>query len=405
MFYFQHLLQQGLGGIDRTGMIPAIVGISYAILLVSFLAGLYQAAMRGGDLQALAVSAIKYVAVAIVLANWSSVFQEVNGSFDQIAEFIGKASGAGDMFLSWMDQLRAQFSDTGFSTLLPAVSGTMAAITTALLCLAAYLIYAAMVVIFAFFYVLYGCLLYVTGPLVLAWLPSAGVGQLGKSYALNLMVWNAWGVLYATFGSLITAIEFNRVEQVLNGGFLGGFFQGGADSAVLGLVSVFYALALGLIPFLARHLITGEVGSSAYALVRAGAAAAGAMRSAAVGFSAGAGESSGLGGSPGLGPVGAASAGLSTAASLSSGLPPPQPSLAESIRSGVRSAMGDGTPPPAPHTPGDSYEGLSPGAVAPSAAPVPRASRSPAGSRPAGVTQTIAFHAGRLAASATRGSG
>ena len=92
--------------------------------------------------------------------------------------------------------------------------------------LLAYIIYAMMVVIFAFFYVLYGCVLYVLGPLVLALLPMAGVGQLAKSYATNLMIWNAWGILYATFGSLITAIQFNRVDEVMNQGFLQGFFRG-----------------------------------------------------------------------------------------------------------------------------------------------------------------------------------
>jgi len=296
MFYFEQLLRQGLEGIGHTGVLPAVIGIGYAILLVSFLVGIYQAALGGGDLQALAASAMKYLLVALILANWSWLFGELNRSFNQIAEFIAGASGAGDMFLSWMDQLRDQFRDTGFTALLPAISGTMAAVTTALLCLAAYLIYAAMVMVFAFFYVLYGCLLYVTGPLVLALLPIAGVGQMAKGYAINLMVWNAWGILYATFGSLITAIEFNRVEQVMNHGFLTGMFAGATDSVVLGLVSVFYALALGLIPFMAKRLIEGEVGLSAYALLRAGSSLAGAVRSAAAGFEVGLGASSGMGG-------------------------------------------------------------------------------------------------------------
>jgi len=234
---------------------------------------------------------------------------------------------------------------------------------------------------------------------VLAWLPMAGVGQLSKSYAVNLMVWNAWGVLYATFGSLITAIEFNRVQQVLDGGFLAGFFQGTADSTVLGLVSIFYALALGLIPFIARRLITGDVGSSAYALVRAGASAAGAFRSGLAGFEAGAHESSGLGGSFGQGAAGSAAAGLSPSAGMSSCLPPPQPSLAESIRDGVRSAMGEAAP-PVPR--GD--EAQTRGATALSVAEPARVPHSQDRFRPQGVGQAMAFHVGRLAASASRGS-
>src|SRR5260370_35163069 len=98
-----------------------------------------------------------------------------------------------------------------------------------------------MVVVFAFFYVLYGCVLYVLGPVVLALLPMPGVGQLAKSYATNVMIWNAWGILYATFGSLITAIQFNRVDTAINQGFLKGFFRGISDSTTFGLAGTSYA--------------------------------------------------------------------------------------------------------------------------------------------------------------------
>jgi hypothetical protein len=69
--------------------------MAFAILLIGFLIGLYQAAVRGGDLQALAVTAIKYLVVAIIVAKWSTVFPDVNGSFNRIANFIGNRSGAG----------------------------------------------------------------------------------------------------------------------------------------------------------------------------------------------------------------------------------------------------------------------------------------------------------------------
>jgi hypothetical protein len=93
MFYFQQLLQQGLNGIDRTAMVPTVVGIGYTILLIGFLIGLYQAAMRGGDVQSLAITGIKYLVIAIILANWSTVFREVNDSFNQVAQFIDNSSG------------------------------------------------------------------------------------------------------------------------------------------------------------------------------------------------------------------------------------------------------------------------------------------------------------------------
>ena len=405
MFYFQQLLQQGLNGIDRTAMIPTVVGIAYAILLVGFLIGLYQAAMRGGDVQSLVFSGIKYLIIAIVLANWSTVFREVNDSFNQVAQFIDKSSGAGDMFLSWFDQLKQQFSQNGASAILPAISATFAAIATALMLLIAYLVYAMMVAVFAFFYVLYGCVLYVLGPLVLALFPMGGVGQLAKSYATNLMIWNAWGILYAIFGSLITAIHFNLVNDVMNRGFLDGLFTGPSSNTILGIVSIVYALAMGLIPFIAKKLISGDVGSTAYSIVRGGAMAVGAAIAGVSGFAAGAGAGSATS------TAGSAGAGTSTSAAASAGasssVPPPQPSVAQTIRSGIMSAV-QGTAPAAPSSSGEGATQQAAAASASTSSDSGRSSRrsqSSSAFRPVGVTQTVAFHAGRFVGSALSGNG
>ena len=404
MFYFQQLLQQGLGGIDATAMISTIIRVAYSILLVGFLIGVYQAAMRGGDLQALVVAAVKYLVVAVILANWNTAFHEVNDSFNQVAQFINSSSGAGDMFLSWFDQLRQQFAANGAASILPAINATFASILTAFIVLAAYVIYAIAVVVFAFFYVLYGCLLYVFGPLILALLPILGPGQLAKSYAVNLMVWNSWGILYATFGSLITALQFNRVEQVISEGFLGGFFQGTSDSLILGLISIVYSLALLLIPFIAKRLISGDVGSSAYSLVRAGAAGIGAVTAGISGFAAGVASS---GETALTSAAGVASSGTASASAVtSSSAPPPQPGLAETIRSGIMSAVG-GIAPASPSSSADSDDqsgdSIASGAGAPAGSgrremPVPAF-------RPTSVTQTFAFHTGKLAGAMASGNG
>ena len=74
MFYFQQLLNTALAGIDGTVIVPTVTSFAFAILLIGFLIGLYQAAFRGGDLQALAVTAVKYLVVAMIVANWASVF-------------------------------------------------------------------------------------------------------------------------------------------------------------------------------------------------------------------------------------------------------------------------------------------------------------------------------------------
>jgi hypothetical protein len=337
VFYFQQLLNTALAGIDGTAIISTVTNFAFAILLIGFLIGLYQAAFRGGDLQALAGTAVKYLVVAMILSNWATVFRGVNGSFNTVANFIGSSSGAGDMFQSWMGQLQQQFANNPSLTLTDIITGDAAATITVVLLVVAYLLYALAMIVFCFFYTLFGAVLYVVGPLVLALIPMSGVGQLGKTYAINVMIWNAWGILYAVFGSLITAIQVNQVNNILGNGFL-GFLKGAGDSVILGLVSIFYALAIALIPFIAKRIISGDVGSTTFALVRAGAVATGAALAGVSGFAAGA--------SPALAGATVSGGGSSsTSTVLASSAAPPTPSMRDFIRSGVASAMNSNTSP------------------------------------------------------------
>jgi hypothetical protein len=384
VFYFQQLLNTALAGIDGTAIIPTVTNFAFAILLIGFLIGLYQAAFRGGDLQALGGTAVKYLVVAMIVSNWATVFRGVNGSFNTVANFIGSSSGAGDMFQSWMGQLQQQFANNPSLTLTDIITGDAAATITVVLLVVAYLLYALAMIVFCFFYTLFGAVLYVVGPLVLALIPISGVGQLGKVYAVNVMIWNAWGILYAVFGALITAIQVNQVNNILGNGFL-GFLKGTGDSVMLGLVSIFYALAIALIPLITKRIISGDVGSTAFALVKAGSVAAGAALAGVSGFAAGVGPSF----------AGAsASGGVSTSTStlLASSSAPPTPSMPDFIRSGVASAMNSNSSPVIPTATGrNESSGNRDVAAAASGSP----SRHGASYRPHSVTQVVSFNVGR----------
>jgi hypothetical protein len=382
VFYFEQLLNSALAGIDGTAIISTVTNFAFAILLIGFLLGLYQAAFRGGDLQALAGTAVKYLVVAMIVSNWATVFRGVNGSFNTMANFIGSSSGAGDMFQSWMGQLQQQFANNPSLTLTDIITGDAAATITVVLLVVAYLLYALAMIVFCFFNTLFGAVLYVVGPLVLALIPISGVGQLGKVYAVNVMIWNAWGILYAVFGALITAIQVNQVNNILGNGFL-GFLKGTGDSVMLGLVSIFYALAIALIPFIAKRIISGDVGSTAFALVRAGGVAAGAALAGVSGFVAGA--------SPAFARA-TSSGGVSTSTVLASSSAPPTPSMSDFIRSGVASAMKSNSSPVMPTATGHN-ESSSNRDVAAAVSGSP--SRHGSSYRPHSVTQVVSFNVGR----------
>jgi len=386
VFYFQQLLNTALGGIDATNVIPAVSNMAFAILLIGFVIGLYQAVLRGGDLQALAVTAIKYLVVAMIVANWSTVFRDVNGSFNTVASFIGNSSSAGDMFINWMTQLQQQAQTNPNLTFWDMITGDAAGAITVGMLLVAYVIYALAIIVFCFFYTLFGSVLYVLGPLVLALIPVSGIGQLGKTYAINVMIWNAWGILYAVFGALITAIHFNQVSDVLGNGFL-GFLRGVPDSVILGLVSIAYALAVALVPLIARRVISGDVGSTAFTFVRAGAMAVGAALAGASGFAAG---TSGAGAGSGTSSAGATVGSKSGSGAMASSSPPPVPTMSEFLRSGVASAVNSNASPP---TPSPSSNGGRNGSRA--AAVAADAGGSELSYRPRGVVQVISFNAGK----------
>jgi hypothetical protein len=417
VFYFETLLNQGLAGIDRTAIIATVTGIAYAILLIGFLLGLYRAAMRGGDLQSLGVTAIKYIVVAIIVANWSTVFRGVNSGSTQVAHAIYSSSSAGDVFTTWLDQLQQQFDKDGATSFLHLIANNGSAFITVVLVFVAYLLYVLAIVVFGFFYTLFGCVLYVLGPLVVALLPMPGVGPLAKNFATNIFIWNSWGILYATFAALISAIQANRVNDVFT--FM-GFFTGSIDAIALGLISIFYALALLIIPFIAKKIVSGDVGSAAYDMVRTAAIAVGAAVSAGAGAAAGAGSGAGTGagagagGSTGTGSATAAGGSTATSATTSSSNPPPQPSVAQTIRSGVSSAI-NGESPRTPSPDSGSGGSGSKSSSGNGNGGRKNGSGNGAGSggssqrggttfRPVGVTQQLAYQVGKMAGTALRNS-
>ena len=108
----------------------------------------------------------------------------------------------------------------------------------------AYLLYPIVIVIFGFFYIFYGSVLYIFGPIVIALMPLGGANRLAKSYIENIFIWNAWPILYGGFGALLSAVQMGQVGQMLNqNDFLGGL--GNLEGSILiGIVSIVYSLAI-----------------------------------------------------------------------------------------------------------------------------------------------------------------
>ena len=133
------------------------------------------------------------------------------------------------------------FNQNGWSSLWGLIDGGISGLLGALLIIVAFIIFPLSYTLFTLFYALYGTVLYVVGPFVLALLPARGFGQLARTYLLNLMVFGAWGLIYAILQALMTAVNMGSLNAVLNAnGILNSFFGlGPSDSPGSGEHRVF----------------------------------------------------------------------------------------------------------------------------------------------------------------------
>jgi hypothetical protein len=337
---FERFLTQAVAGIDSTSITSGMQTVAYVVLLVGFLWQVYQSALHGGDVRGLGTNLIKYIVTAVVIMNYGTVFTTINQGFVNAGNWIGNASGGLSLFDNWKNDLQTEYSQAGVQQLWGLITGSMAGLIDGLLIIVAYLLYPIVIVLFGFFYIFYGSVLYIFGPIVIALLPLGGANRIAKSYIENVFIWNAWPILYGGFGALLSAVQMGQVGQMLNqNDFLGGL--GNLEGAFLiGIASIIYSLAIAVIPFIAKRIVSGDVGATAVALVGAAAtvvtAGIAAGEGAAAGFAAaGAGGAQGAG--AGSSTSTAASAGRLTAASAGSNQPAaPQllPATASSSGSG-----------------------------------------------------------------------
>ena len=266
-FYFEQLLGTALQGIDGYNITSTVLGVAGTILLLSFLYSVYQAFSMGGDVRMLAIGGIAYFILGLVFLNYGRVFRDVLGMFNSVADFIYSSVGVGDLFNNWLNDLSNYMTLNGWSSIWGLIAGGISGLLGALLILVAFVIFPLSYTLFTLFYALYGTILYVVGPFVLALLPARGFGQLARAYLLNLMVFGAWGLIYAIIQALMSAVNMGSLNAVLNANGILNSFLGSGQVVLLALASIVFSISIALIPFIASRIVRGEVGSTMLVMV------------------------------------------------------------------------------------------------------------------------------------------
>jgi hypothetical protein len=198
--------------------------------------------------------------------------------------------------------------------------------------------------IFSFFYSMYGAVLYVAGPLVLALYPALGVGQLARTFMVNLLVWNAWGIIYAIISQLLTIMSANSLNSIFTSQSFGGAFQGASQMLLISLSSILLSIMILLIPFIAKRVVSGDVGSTMLAVVGVAAAAAQTAVAGWAGMQSGA--ASAAGGGDGDGGGGGGGGGVIGGSGGSNRSPSPPPDGNDAVLGGEAGASGHAPPAP-----------------------------------------------------------
>jgi hypothetical protein len=408
VFYFEQLFQTALNGIDGANVTSAVLGVAGTILLLSFLYSAYEAFAAGGDVRLLAVSGIKYLILGLVFASYGTVFRDVNGMFNSVADFIYSSTGVGDVFSNWMTQLAQYWQSNGNTSMWNLVTGLASGVISLWLILGAFVIFPVCYLIFTVFYAMYGAVLYVTGPFILALLPTRSLGQLSKTYLVNLMTFQAWGLVYAILQVLMSAVNLSSIDSVLNANGVLNSFVGSSQMILLALTASIFSFSIVLIPFIASRIVRGDVGSTMMTLMSAMTSTASAVAGMAAASFVGAGE----------GAIAAASGGASPSAAPAAASVPAVASHGQSaapMPAGGNGSSGALTGAVVSASMSPTAPSGSPGAVAtgngtandPSGSPAPapphRASSSPGHYRGFNAPHAMAWYVGYSLGSAYRG--
>jgi hypothetical protein len=341
MFYFQSMFQQVYNGITGSAVLPAVQQIAEAILLLAALFAVYEAYAKGGDARTLALAGVRYLIMGLVISQYPNVFRNVNNAFASVAQTIAPT----DVWTNFRDQVQGYFSaNTGDGAWWNWVVGGVAGAFSLIFQAIAVLVFPIAYAIFSFFYSMYGAVLYVVGPLVLALYPALGAGQLARTFMVNLLVWNAWGIIYAIISQLLTIMSANSLNSIFTSQSFGGAFQGASQMLLISLSSILLSIMILLIPFIAKRVVSGDVGSTMLTVVGVAAAAVQTAIAGWAGMQAGAASGASGGGDDGGG--GGGGGGFSDRSGASNRPPSPPSDGNNSALGGVAEASGHAPPAP-----------------------------------------------------------
>jgi hypothetical protein len=294
MFFFDSFFNQALAAMTST--INSVQGVAYAILGITFLLSVYEAFGRGGDTRQLMIGFLKYVVAAVVIQNWPAVFNDLHTTMEAIAYNITTQDYASLWQSNWSTWMAGNPDP-----LITIMTASWATIVQDAILVVIDIVYGVALMIFDFMYALWGCVLYVLAPLLIALLPSIGLAGFSKKFLSGLAEWCMWPILYAVFAAMAYDMNSADITSILASKSYVDIISNTTNMLLIGTMSLVIALCLLIIPFLAHFLIGASFDGVAAGAITMAKIASGNV--AAAGSSAGGAAAGATGGGSAAGEI------------------------------------------------------------------------------------------------------
>ena len=338
MFFYDSFFNQALTALGGTAL-TSVQAVSYMILAITFLLSVYEAFARGGDTRQLMIGFLKYVVAAVAIQNWSAVFNDIHTG----AESIAWAITSHDYVSLWQTNY-ATFLQQNTTATAAGILAFLANFVSDSTRIIVALLFGVAVILFDFIYAIWGCVLFILAPLLIATMPSISLAGFGKKFLTGLAEWCMWPILYAVFAAMAFGMNSADVTAIANSKNYADIVAGTSNMYLISTMSLVVGLCLLFIPFLAHFLLGASFDGAAATFVAMSRMTGGNIAAFA---SSGGGSGSGGGGSAGgsgggSGSGGSAQGGSDSVASVRQNTgthstpPPATPSVGSDLRANMQ---------------------------------------------------------------------
>lgn len=261
MFFYDSFFNQALSALGGTAL-TSVQAVSYMILGITFLLSVYEAFARGGDTRQLMIGFLKYVVAAVAIQNWSAVFNDIHTSMESIAWAITSH----DYVAVWQSNY-ANFLQQNAVATTAGIAAFMANFVSDSTRLIVALIFGVAVILFDFLYAIWGCVLFVLAPLLIATMPSVSLSGFGKKFLTGLAEWCMWPILYAVFAAMAFGMNSADVTSIAASKNYSDIVAGTSNMYLISVMSLVVGICLLFIPFLAHFLIGASFDGAAATFV------------------------------------------------------------------------------------------------------------------------------------------